>query len=75
LQGFLEGVFRGNQEHRAGQPRFWPLRCILMPPYAIVDAVDAARQKYPEAKGKVLDAFTFFHLRRESLLKAEVRNP
>jgi len=46
-----------------------------MPPYAIVDAVDAARQKYPEAKGKVLDAFTFFHLRRESLLKAEVRNP
>lgn len=67
FRNFIDGVFRDSQEGRPGQKHFLPLRCILVPPFVIADAVEAARKKYPQAKVEVVDAFTFFQLRREWL--------
>jgi len=75
LQDFLDTIYRNNQERQTGQILFQPLRCILIPPYAIADAVESARKKYPRAKVEVVDAFTFFRLRRESLPEPDIAHP
>lgn len=75
LQQYIETVFRDSEEGRPEQQRFHALRCILIPPFAIADAMDAARKKYPDAKVEAVDAFTFFHLRSKWLKRTRSNPP
>ena len=67
MQQFLENLFRESAEGKSSSRRFYGLRCILVPPHAIADALDSARKKYPNAKVEAVDAFTFYHLRADWL--------
>jgi GxGYxYP putative glycoside hydrolase C-terminal domain len=64
LGQFIERLHRESAEGQLEQTTFYPIRCILLPPYALVDIVAAARAKYPKAKVEIVDGFTLFHLRR-----------
>ncbi len=71
---FVKRLYRESAEGQVEQTLFYPVRCILYPPYAIADIVDAARAQYPQAKVQVVDAFTFYHLRKE-WLKTTLQSP
>jgi hypothetical protein len=74
LSQFIENLHRLSSTDKLEQTTFFPIRCILFPPYALVDIVKSARAKYPNAKVKVVDAFTFYHLRNE-WLKLKLESP
>lgn len=55
---------RFEQGSRAGQSRarFRAYRCIALTPTMVVDAVESARRKYPQARVHVVDAPNYFRL-------------
>ncbi len=67
LAGFVKRLHGESAAGEVGQTLFYPIRCILFPPYAIADLVEEARAEYPDAKVRVVDAFTFYRLRKQFL--------
>ncbi len=74
LERFVTRIHRDSAQGRVSETRFYPIRCILFPPYAVADIVESARSQYPDAKVEVVDAFTFYRL-RSSWLKERLESP
>ncbi len=77
LRDFVEGLYKNSAQGDIVESRFYPIRCILYPPYAVADLIASAQENNPGAKVKVVDAFTFYKLRAQQQvthLKSSFRN-
>ncbi len=71
LRKGIADIFKDSQNNKSNQNHasFHALRCILLPPSMIKEAVDMAKSKYPNANVKLVDVDNYFKLLKHRLEK------